>query len=97
MLKTWPNRLFLKIGNLGLVKGGWWWCRQWNYEDSPFRNPNQILYPEPPSPTTQNPTTTEDEDEDTLSMRKLVEAIDSHAELIDLEITSNPGIVLIST
>lgn len=55
-------------------------------EDSLLQNPNQIPYPEPPPPT-QNPT--EDEEEDTLSMRELVQAIDSYAELIDLKITSN--------
>ena len=60
-------------------------------KDSPLRNPNQIPYPESPPPTTQNPT--EAEDEDTPSMRELVQAIDSHAELIDLEITSNPSVV----
>ena len=60
-------------------------------KDSPLRNPNQIPYPKPPPPTTQNPT--EAEDEDTPSMRELVQAIDSHAELIDLEITSNPSVV----
>lgn len=62
-------------------------------EDSPFRKPEQIPYLEPPLPTTQNPTTIKSEDEDTPSMRELVEAIDSHAELIDLEITSNPSII----
>ena len=50
-------------------------------EDSPFRNPDQIPYLKPPLPTTQNPT--EAKYEDTLSMRKLVQAIDSHTELID--------------
>nr|POE97561.1 hypothetical protein CFP56_17080 [Quercus suber] len=60
-------------------------------EVSPFRNPDQIPYLEPPPPPTRNPT--EAEDEDTSSMRKLVQATDSHAELIDLEITSNPSIV----
>lgn len=64
---------------------------------SPFQNPEQIPYPEPPMPTTQNPTTTKAEDKDTPSMRELVEAIDSQAELIDLEITSNPSIVLTSS
>lgn len=64
-------------------------------EDSPFRNPDQIPYPKPPPPPTQNPT--EVEDEDTLSMRELVQAIDSYAEMNDLEITSNPSIVPTST
>ena len=60
-------------------------------KDSPFRNPDQIPYPEPPPTTTQKPT--EAEEEDAPSMRELVQAIDSHAELIDLEITSNPNVV----
>lgn len=63
-------------------------------EDSPFRNLDQIPYPEPPLPPTQNHTKVEDED--TLSIRELVQAIDSHAELIDLEIISNPTIMLTS-
>lgn len=43
-------------------------------EDSPLRNPDQIPYLEPPP--TQNPI--EVEEEDTPSMRELVQAIDSH-------------------
>ena len=60
-------------------------------KDSPLRNPDQIPYPEAPPTTTQKPTDVEDEDAS--SMRELVQAIDSHAELIDLEITSNPNVV----
>ena len=60
-------------------------------KDSPLRNPDQIPYPEAPPTTTQKPT--EAEEEDALSMRELVQAIDSRAELIDLEITSNPNVV----
>lgn len=56
-----------------------------------LRNPDQIPYLKPPPPTTQNPT--EAEDDDTPSMWELVEAIDSHAKLIDLEITSNPNLI----
>lgn len=62
---------------------------------SSFRNPDQIPYLEPPSPTTQNPT--EAKDEDTPSIRELVTAIDSHAKLIDLEITNNPDTMPTST
>ena len=58
-------------------------------DDLPLRNPKQIPYPEPPPPPIQNPTDTEEEG-DTSSMRVLVEAINSHVELVDLEITSNP-------
>lgn len=61
-------------------------------EDSHLRNPDQIPYLEPPP--TQNPN--EVEDEETLRMRELVPAIDSHVELIDLEITSNPSAILTS-
>lgn len=56
-------------------------------EDSPFRDADQIPYPEPPLPA-QNPTNADEED--TLSMRELVQEIDTHTELIDLEITSDP-------
>ena len=39
----------------------------------------------------QNPLRAADEEE-TQSMRELVEAIDSHVELVDLEATSNPHV-----
>ena len=55
--------------------------------DSPLRNPNQIPFPGP-STAAQNPPGAIDE-EDNLSMRELAEAIDSHVELVDLEVTSN--------
>lgn len=57
-------------------------------DDLPLRNPKQIPYPEPPLLPVQNPTDTEEKG-DTSSMRVLVEAINSHVELVDLEITSN--------
>ena len=56
-------------------------------KESPFRNLDQIPYPKPPPPPIQN--LARAEDEDSQSIRALVEEIDSHAELIDLEITSN--------
>lgn len=56
-------------------------------EDSPLRDPNQILFPGPPL-TAQNPPSAANEEE-TRSMRELVEAINSHVELVDLEATSN--------
>ena len=56
-------------------------------EDSPLRNPNQIPFPNP-SPAMQNPRGTIDK-EDTKSLRELVQAIDSHVELVDLEVTNN--------
>ena len=58
-------------------------------EESPFRNPEQIPYPEPLSPPIQNLAC--HEEEDSQSMRALVEEIDSYTESIDLEISSNPN------
>ena len=57
-------------------------------DDSPLRNPKQIPYPKPPPPPVQNPVDSEEEG-DTPNMMELVNAIDSHMELVDLEITSN--------
>lgn len=59
-------------------------------DDSPLRNPEQIPFSKPPPPIQQNPTNAEEE-EDTLGMRELVEENESHVELVDLEITSNPN------
>ena len=56
-------------------------------DDSQLRNFEQIPFPEPP-PLVQNPIGIEEE-EDTPSMKELVQEIDSHMELVDLEITSN--------
>ena len=56
-------------------------------EDSPLRNLNQIPF-SAPSTVAQNPSGAIDEEE-TTSMRELVEAIDSHTEPIDMEATSN--------
>ena len=56
-------------------------------EDSPLRSPDQIPFPDP-APPVQNPSNV-DEEEKTPSMRKLVQEIDSHMELVDLEVTSN--------
>ena len=58
-------------------------------EDSPLRNPYQILYSTPP-PLVQSQTDAVDE-EDTPSMRELVKAIDAH---VDLEVTSHPNITI---
>lgn len=60
-------------------------------KDSPLRNLNQIPFLDPPLPA-QNPTGVEVE-ENTPSMRDLVQEIDSHAKLIDLKITSGPNAV----
>ena len=56
-------------------------------EDSPLRNPEQILYSAPPPPV-QSQAGAADE-EDTPSMRQLVRAIDDHAKDVDLEVTNN--------
>ena len=55
-------------------------------EDSPFRDPSQIPFLSS-TPAAQNPPTAIDEEE-TASMRELVEQIDSHMELDDMEATS---------
>ena len=56
-------------------------------EDSPLRNPEQIPYLAPVPPV-QSQANAADEEE-TLSMRELVHAIDTHMEMVDLEVTSN--------
>ena len=56
-------------------------------KDSPLRNPNQIPLPGP-STAAQNPPDATNEG-DTLSMRELVEPIDSYMDLVDLEVISN--------
>ena len=57
-------------------------------EDSPLRNPNQIPFLNLPT-AVQNTVGVIDEEE-TTSMRELVEAIDFHMEPVDLKATSNP-------
>ena len=58
-------------------------------EDSPMRDPGQIPFP---SPTTamQDPSVPIEEEE-TASMRELVEQIDTHAELDETEATNIPS------
>lgn len=60
-------------------------------KNSPFRDPEQIPYPEPllPSPV-QDPA--HSKEEDSLILRELVEEIDSNAKVIELDIPSNPTI-----
>ena len=62
-------------------------------DDSLLRNPKQIPFPEPPPPI-QNPFGADKED--TPSMRELVCKIDTHVELVDLEVTSNLNAALYS-
>ena len=57
-------------------------------KDSPLRNPEQVLYPAPVL-LVQSQANAADEEE-TLSMRELVHAIDTHMDIVDLEVTSNP-------
>ena len=56
-------------------------------EDSPLRNPEQIPYMAPP-PLVQSQAIAADE-EDIPSMRELVHAIDTHVEMVYLEVISN--------
>ena len=56
-------------------------------EDSLLRNLEQIPYPAPVPPV-QSQANVADEKE-TLNMRELVNAINTHMEMVDLEITSN--------
>ena len=58
-------------------------------EDSPLRDPGQIPFPSPVA-AMQNPPTPIEEEE-TVSIRELVEQIDAHAELDDTEATSIPS------
>ena len=57
-------------------------------EDSPLRDPGQIPFPSS-TPAAQNSPVPIDEEE-TASMRELVEQIDAHAELDETEATSIP-------
>ena len=57
-------------------------------EDSPLRDLGQIPFPSS-TPAAQNPPVPIDEEE-TASMRELVEQIDAHVELDDMEATSIP-------
>ena len=59
-------------------------------EDSPLKDPGQIPFPSS-APTVQNPSAPIDE-EDMASIRELVEQIDAHVELDDMETTSNPQV-----
>ena len=58
-------------------------------EDSPLKDPSRIPFPDS-SPAVQNPTGPTDEEE-TDSLRELVEQINAHVELIGTEATSNPS------
>ena len=58
-------------------------------KDSPFKDPDQIPYPKPLQPSSVwDPT--QNEEEDSLSMRELVEEIESYTEVIEFDIPGNP-------
>lgn len=76
-LVMFQSRRFAAVSAMGLL------------EDSLFRNAEKIPYLGPPFPPVQN--LTRAKDEDSQSIRALVEEIDAHAELIDLEISSDPN------
>ena len=59
-------------------------------EDSPLRDPGQVPFPSPVS-AMQEPTVPVEEEE-TASMRELVEQIEAHAELDEMEATSIPTV-----
>ena len=59
-------------------------------EDSPLRDPSQIPFPTPEPAGHEAPAALDEEE--TASMRELVEQIDSHAEPEDLEATSVPTV-----
>ena len=58
-------------------------------EDSPLRDPNQI--PLPSLPTATQKTHVIADEEETTSLRELVDQIHAHVVPIDLEATSNPN------
>ena len=64
-------------------------------DDSPLRNPKQIPFPTPPPPI-QSQSGVVDE-EDTPSMRELVCEINTHVQLVDLEVICNLNAVLPGT
>ena len=59
-------------------------------EDSPLRDPGQIPFPIPVTAVQDPPVAAEEEE--TASMRELVEQIKAHAEPDDMEATSIPTI-----
>ena len=58
-------------------------------EDSLLKDPNQIPLPSLPIAAQKTPVVADEEE--TTSLRELVEQIDAHVEPIDLEATSNPN------
>ena len=60
-------------------------------EDSPLKDPDHIPFPSLPIASQRTPVTADEEE--TTSLRELVEQINAHAEPIDMEATSNPNTV----
>ena len=63
-------------------------------DDSPLRNPKQIPFPTHPPLVQSQPGADE---EDIPSMRELVHEIDTHMELVDLEVNDNLNAILPGT
>ena len=63
-------------------------------DDSPLRNPEQIPFLTHPPLVQSQPGVDED---DTPSMRELVHEIDTHMELVDLEVNDNLNAILPGT
>ena len=58
-------------------------------EDSPLKDLNKISLPSLPTAAQKAPVVADEEE--TTSLRELVEQIDAHSKLIDLEATNNPN------
>ena len=58
-------------------------------KDSPLKDPDHILLSSLLVAAQKTPIVTDEEE--TISLRELVEQINAHVELIDLEATSNPN------
>ena len=87
MQKTLRTRSFVKPRSSDSKRGGWPRCKLWGSLKTPHYGTLTIPFLDP-SPAAQNPSDVIDEEE-TPNMRELVRAIDSHMELVDLEVTSN--------
>ena len=88
-IKNYAKPVILEARKLGFEEG---WLATLQAlgvpKDSPLRNPGQIPFPST-TRAVQNPHRPIDEEE-TTSMRELVEQIDSHMELVNVEDSSNP-------
>ena len=80
-----------QVRNLGF-EAGWFAALQalGVPEDSHLRDPGQIPFPSPVTAVQDPPTAVKEEE--TASMREMVEQIDAHAESEDMEATSIPTV-----